>query len=115
MIDDIEILMDRFNEEMRQNPELRDGLRLLDRSIQIEFEDNASACNLRLVGGEAAFLCDGPVKSPDRPDIRIIMVSQTMKGILDGTIDPTTAFRDGRIRIDGSIFDKILLRSALSL
>ena len=69
---------------------------------------------MRLVDGEVGFLCNGPVEDSELPDLRIIMDSTTLRGIVEKTIDPVNAYNNDRIRIKGSILDKLLLKTVLS-
>lgn len=116
MIDAIEDLMDDFNREVRERPQLREGLEDLDRTIQIEFTDDEFACHLQLHEGVAGMLCPGVLDDGQEAhaDLRVITSASILKGIVDRTIDPVKAYYNDEIRIKGSLFDKLRLKRILS-
>jgi putative sterol carrier protein len=69
-----------------------------------------------VVTGEGAIMIDGAgVRAGDEEaDVTLTASVDVFKGILDGDINPTTAFMTGRLAVDGSMGMAMKLGSVLS-
>lgn len=110
MIEDLLVsLVDRFNRHAAQNPGMREDLVGRDRVIQIHFTD-AGAFTLELKGGKLS-----PPRSGNgqNPQVKITTDTATFEGLAKKEIGPMKAMYTGKLKIDASLEDKLLLRKLL--
>ena len=69
-----------------------------------------------MIEGEGAIVLDdaGVRASDDEADVTLTSDTDTFRAILDGDLDPTSAFMSGRLKIDGDMGAAMRLGSALS-
>ena len=68
-----------------------------------------------VIEGEGAIMIDeGGARAGDEPaDVTLTADATTFKSILDGDLDPTAAFMQGRLKVDGDMGQAMRLGSAL--
>ncbi len=68
-----------------------------------------------VIEGEGAVMIDGEtVRAGDDPaDVTLTANTETFRAILDGDLNPTTAFMTGRLSVDGSMGLAMKLGSVL--
>lgn len=68
-----------------------------------------------VIEGEGAVMIDGAtVRAGDEPaDVTLTASTETFRAILDGDLNPTTAFMTGRLSVDGSMGLAMKLGSVL--
>ena len=69
-----------------------------------------------VIEGEGAIMMDSTgVRAGDEPaDVTLTASAEVFKAILDGEMNPTTAFMTGKLSVDGSMGMAMKLGSALS-
>jgi putative sterol carrier protein len=69
-----------------------------------------------VVQGEGAIMLDGSgVRAGDEPaDVTLTADAATFKAILDGDLNPTSAFMQGKLSVDGDMGTAMRLGSALA-
>lgn len=69
-----------------------------------------------VIEGEGAILLDsqGARASDDAADVTLTADQDTFEAILDGDLDPTSAFMSGKLSIDGDMGQAMKLAGALS-
>jgi len=69
-----------------------------------------------IIEGEGAIICDPEGVRAGDVDAEVTLTSDTdtFRGMLDGTVNPTMAFMSGRLKIDGSMGLAMQLGAALS-
>lgn len=69
-----------------------------------------------VIDGEGAIMLDGDGARAGDEDADVTMTadSDTFREILDGSLNPTTAFMSGRLKIDGDMGAAMRLAPALS-
>ncbi|MGI0054764.1 MAG: SCP2 sterol-binding domain-containing protein [Thermoplasmata archaeon] len=102
-------VVDRFNRHTDRNPAVRQELSGLERTIVVRLSDEGSyAVDLR--GGRLENLRTNP---PPHADVTIRTDSETFRGLLSKEIGPMKAMVTGRLKLDGSLEDKLLFRKLL--
>ncbi|MFC7703321.1 SCP2 sterol-binding domain-containing protein [Plastorhodobacter daqingensis] len=68
-----------------------------------------------VIKGEGAIMIDqdGARAGDDEADVTLTASTETFRGILDGEINPTTAFMTGKLKVDGSMGLAMKLGSVL--
>ena len=71
-----------------------------------------------VIEGEGAVMLDpGGVRQADpdsdRPDVTLTASTETFRAILEGRLNPMSAYMSGRLRLDGSVGAAMKLGSAL--
>lgn len=68
-----------------------------------------------VIPGEGSIVMDesGARESDDDAEVTMTADTETFRDILDGNLDPTTAFMTGRLKIDGDMGQAMKLASAL--
>lgn len=68
-----------------------------------------------VIEGEGAVMIDGAtVRAGDEPaDVTLTASTETFRAILDGDLNPTTAFMTGKLSVDGSMGLAMKLGSVL--
>jgi putative sterol carrier protein len=69
-----------------------------------------------VIEGEGAIMLDetGVREGDDEAEVTMTAATDVFRAILDGRLNPTTAFMQGKLAIDGSMGTAIKLGSALS-
>lgn len=71
-----------------------------------------------VIEGEGAVLVDGSgvraATETDEADVTMTADSETFQDILSGTLDPTSAFMSGKLKLDGDMGTAMKLGNALS-
>ncbi|MDO5621602.1 MAG: SCP2 sterol-binding domain-containing protein [Paracoccus sp. (in: a-proteobacteria)] len=69
-----------------------------------------------VIEGEGAVVIDqSGVRAGDEPtDVTLTASRDTFEGILNGSVNPTTAFMMGKLKLDGSMGTAMKLASALA-
>lgn len=69
-----------------------------------------------VIDGEGAIMLDGDGAraADEEAEVTMSADADTFKDILDGTLDPTSAFMSGRLKIDGDMGAAMRLAPALS-
>ncbi len=69
-----------------------------------------------VITGEGAIMMDGDgVREGDEEaDVTLIASAEVFQAILEGAMNPTTAFMTGKLKIDGSMGKAMQLAAALS-
>ncbi|MCK4614297.1 MAG: SCP2 sterol-binding domain-containing protein [Thermoplasmata archaeon] len=112
MIELLEDIMNKFNKKVDENTQLFEKLKDINRTIQVELDENAFY-HMRMLNGKIMEILPEAVKDPELPDLRILTDSDTFKGILNGTIKPLKAYAFHKIRFKGSLKDRLLLKDLL--
>lgn len=78
--------------------------------------DNFDAVAKFIITGEGAIMIDqNGVRAGDEPaDVTLTASRDTFEGLLDGSVNPTTAYMTGKLEIDGSLGIAMQLGGALS-
>lgn len=101
-------LVHKANEKLREKK--YEKIREIDRKIVVRFTDDGCYYT-RLSEG-----CLSEFKTADeneRGDIEIYLSTETLKGLLDGSIDAVDAYLKGNIKIKAKLMDKVLLAEIL--
>ena len=102
-------IVDRFNRHAERTPTLRRDLAGLERTIAVRLGDAGSyAVDLR--GGR---LEDLRAPAPERADVTIRTDEATFRGLIAKEIGPMKALVTGRLKLEGSLEDKLLFRKLL--
>ena len=110
MIEDLLVsLVDRFNRRTQENPGVREELQGKDRIIQLNFTD-AGAFTMELKGGK---LTPPRIGNGVQPQVKITTDTATFQGLVNKEIGPIKAMYSGKLKIDASLEDKLLLRRLL--
>ncbi len=68
------------------------------------------------IEGEGSIMVDesGVREGDDEADVTMIASAETFQGIMEGDVNPTTAFMTGRLKVEGNMGMAMKLGSALS-
>ncbi|MGR3539967.1 MAG: SCP2 sterol-binding domain-containing protein [Hasllibacter sp.] len=68
-----------------------------------------------VIEGEGSIMLDqsGARAGDDEAEVTMTADRETFQGILDGDVNPTTAFMTGKLTVDGSMGEAMKLASAL--
>jgi putative sterol carrier protein len=102
-------LVDRFNRRVDRTPAVREELDGLARTISIRLTD-AGSYSVDLAEAHLSNLRSGRT---DRSDLTITTDAATFSGLLSKEIGPMKAIVTGKLKIEGSLEDKLLLRRLL--
>jgi putative sterol carrier protein len=102
-------LVDRFNRHAERNPGVRAELDGIERTIAIRLTD-AGQYSVDLKDGHLTDLRTGPI---DGADLTITTDQATFLGLVQKEIGPMKALVTHRLKIDGSLEDKLLFRKLL--
>lgn len=98
-------ITDRF-----ANPEVQIALRGFTKTIQFSFTDTGEAWLIRVSDGKEAVLSQ---ELFDQPDIRVTCSTESLAGIMDGTINPITAYLQRKIQVKGAMEDLLRMQKIL--
>ena len=102
-------IVDRFNRHADRTAKVREELAGLERTIAVRLSDAGSyAVDLR--GGRLENLRS---PAPDRADVTIRTDAPTFQGLVRKEIGPMKALVTGRLKLEGSLEDKLLFRRLL--
>lgn len=107
--EELTILVDRFNRRAESNPAVSEELAGLERTIRLRLTDEG-AYTVDLRGGRLGGLrttASGPA------DITITTDVATFQGLVRREIGPMKAIFAQKLKIDGSLDDKLLFRRLL--
>ncbi len=102
-------LVDRFNRRVERTPAVQEELEGVSRTIVLRFTD-AGSYAVDLAKARLSNLRSG---GPPTADVTITTDSATFRGLLQKEIGPMKALVTGKLRIEGSLEDKLLLRRLL--
>lgn len=102
-------LVDRFNRHTARNPGIKSELNGLHRTIAIRLTD-AGQYAVELKDGELTSLRTGPT---GHADVTITTDQATFLGLIRKEIGPMKALVTRKLKIDGSLEDKLLFRRLL--
>lgn len=102
-------LVDRFNRRAETHPALSEELSGLERTIHLRLTDGGSYA-VELRGGRLGALC-APAAGP--ADITITTDVTTFQGLVRKEIGPMKAIFAQKLKIEGSLDDKLLFRRLL--
>ncbi len=102
-------LVDRFNRRVERTPAVREELDGLARTIAIRLTDGGSYS----VDLDRARLSNLRTGRADGSDLTITTDVATFEGLLRKEIGPMKAIVTGKLKIEGSLEDKLLLRRLL--
>ena len=103
-------LVERFNRRAAATPAVREELGTLRRTIEVHVTD-AGQYAVDLRDGQLRNLRTGPA---EHADLTIVTDEATFHGLVRREIGPMKALVTRRLRIDGSLEDKLLFRKLLS-
>lgn len=103
-------LVERFNRRAAAQPAIREELGSLRRTIEVHVTDEGQY-SVDLQDGQLRNLRSGQA---DHPDLTITTDRATFLGLVKKEIGPMKALVTRRLRIDGSLEDKLLFRKLLS-
>jgi putative sterol carrier protein len=107
--DSIASLVDRFNRRVERTPAVAEELAGIARTISIRLTDGGSYA----VDLDRARLLNLRSGTPERSDLTITTDVATFDGLVRKEIGPMKAIVTGKLKIAGSLEDKILLRRLL--
>lgn len=102
-------LVARFNDHTSLKPKVAEELKGLERTIAVRLTDGESyGVDLR----------DGKLQNlrspaPARADVGIVTDSETFLGLVRKEVGPMKALVTGRLKLEGSLEDKLLFRRLL--
>ncbi|MCX8173994.1 MAG: SCP2 sterol-binding domain-containing protein [Thermoplasmata archaeon] len=102
-------IIQKFNEKASRDARMRAELEGVERKIQIELDDGRIYSTL-LKDCKLTQLSKGGVENPD---LRIISSETTVKQLWNREIGPWKAMVTGKLKIIGSLEDKVRLRKLL--
>ena len=113
MTDDVQAtlttLVDRFNEKAATTPKVAEELRGLERTVAVRLSDGATyAVDLR--NGRLENL---RTPAPTKTDVSIFTDTATFRGLVAKEVGPMKALVTGRLKLEGSLEDKLLFRRLL--
>jgi putative sterol carrier protein len=89
------------------DPMVQEKMTGFTKSIQFVFPDLTKTYLMSIQNGKNATLEE---KALEKPDIMITWSSEVFKGIQDKTVNPTTAFMSGKLKVKGSMDDLMKLQ-----
>jgi len=102
-------LVERFNTHTALKPKVAEELRGLERTVAVRLTDGESyAVDLR--GGRLENLRS---PAPAQTDVGIVTDTATFLGLVRKEIGPMKALVTGRLKLEGSLEDKLLFRRLL--
>lgn len=102
-------LVDRFNHHTSKKPKVAEELRGVERTIAVRLRDGGSyAVDLR--NGQLENLRS---PSPAKVDVSLVTDIATFQGLVHKEIGPMKAIVTGRLKLEGSLEDKLLFRRLL--
>lgn len=105
----IQALVDRFNQHTSLKPKVAEELKGLERTIAVRLSDGPSyAVDLRK--GKLENL---RTPAPATVDVGIVTDAATFLGLVRKEIGPMKAIVTGRLKLEGSLEDKLLFRRLL--
>ncbi len=102
-------LVDRFNRHVARHPGIAEELARIERTIEIRFTDGPTYA----VDLARSRLENLRTSAADRADLRITTDQATFEQLVRKELGPMKAIVTGRLRLDGSLEDKLLLRRLL--
>lgn len=102
-------IIQKFNEKASIDPKIREELEGIERKIQIELDDGRiyttllKECKLTPLSKERF----------EKPDMRIISSENTIRQLWNREIGPWKALVTGKLKIIGTLEDKVRLRKLL--
>jgi hypothetical protein len=86
---------------------------VVDRTLELELIDLDTALRGHLRDGQIVDITEGVPASPPKANIRLIMSSDDLLALIDGSLAFPGAWASGRIRLDASLSDLWRLRKML--
>ena len=102
-------LIDKFNKKALEDEKMRKELEGIKRTIQVEFKDGESY-NFMIDNARILNFSKGAVANPD---LKIISDTKTFDALMKREMGPMKALATGKLKIEGSLEDKLRLRKLL--
>lgn len=99
-------MVDKFNERATTDEKLRETLKDMERSIQLEV-DGEGTYHFILKDYKIDGVRDGPT---DEPQIKVTTDKATLTAIMDGELSPTRAYMAKKFKIKATMLDLLVLR-----
>ncbi len=92
------------------DPAIQEKMPGFTKTIQFVFTDTGKTYVMSIQDGKTALLEE---KKLEKPDIQITWASDTFTGIQDKTVNATTAFMSGKLKVKGSMDDMMKLQKVM--
>jgi putative sterol carrier protein len=92
------------------DPTTQDKLKGFTKTIQFVFTDLGKTYVMSIQDGKTATVEE---KKLEKPDIQVTWASDTFTGIQDKTVNATTAFMSGKLKVKGSMDDMMKLQKIM--
>ncbi|MCQ2079131.1 MAG: SCP2 sterol-binding domain-containing protein [archaeon] len=102
----IKALVDKFNDKMAKDEELRSKVEHLKKSFNIDLESEAYSFQL-----ENAKMFDFKSEALEEADVTISCTPENLQKLLDGELRPMRAYLTKKLVIKGKIQDLMFLKS----
>jgi putative sterol carrier protein len=103
-------VVEKFNTKVREDTALKNALKDIKRTVQIELTDGKMYKFMLNPNGITDF-SEGIVKNAD---VRVISDTETLKALINKQIGPMKAWMTGRLRIKASFTDLAMLRKFIA-
>ena len=110
MEEKLQQMIDKFNERIEKDEKMKKNLEGINRKIMLVIKDGETY-NFELKDLKLSPLAKGEI---DDADVVITTDTETMTGLLDGTIKPMKAYATKKISFKASVRDMLLLKKLLS-
>ncbi len=102
-------MVDKFNDSVEKDENLRDYIKDMDRTIRIDITDGDTYL-LKLHDCNMTFADE---MEGDDVDIKVTASDSTMAGLIDGSVKPMKAYATKKLKIKASLQDLMLMRKLL--
>jgi putative sterol carrier protein len=93
-----------------EDPKLKKRFAKFNKTLQLEFTDDVDAvCHIVFKDGTATIV-DGVAESAE---LLITTTTETIMGIMDGSVSPTRAFMGGKVKAKGPMNDLMKLQALM--
>ncbi len=100
-------MRDGFIEKIEEDEDLKEDLEDFDRDVVIDLEDDGTY-NFSLDNAEIGEIEEGDL---DDPDIVLTTSKETFLGLVNGDINPTTAYARKKLKVDASFMDILKMKN----
>ncbi|MGB8215653.1 MAG: SCP2 sterol-binding domain-containing protein [Anaerolineales bacterium] len=98
-------MVDRF-----ANPAVQASLKGFTKTLQFKFTDTKEDWLLKAVDGTSATFAQ---ETAEKPDILVTIATDTLAGVMDKKINPTTAYMTRKIQVKGAMEDLMKLQKIM--
>lgn len=92
------------------DPVTQEKMKGFTKTLQFVFTDLGKTYVLSITDGKSATVEE---KTLEKPDMQVTWTSDTFTGIQDKTVNATTAFMSGKVKVKGSMNDMMKLQNIL--